>query len=166
MAAEKDQELVARVLGALDLSDRDVAAALRAMSAAHPEWRTASPRVAPERLAAAAKGLRAGLRVDDIERQVGPQLLELMFEHGLLTRRAWRAARARGAVAAPTADRILRVARVVRLAEATFGEKASAWLERETKALDDASPISLLDSEMGARAVETLLGRIDHGIAA
>ena len=65
-------------------------------------------------------------------------------------------------------DRLLRLVRVVAAAEDTFGdpEKAFAWLNRENRALDGLTPLALADTDLGARSVETLLGRIGHGIAA
>ncbi len=62
----------------------------------------------------------------------------------------------------------MRVVRLLALAEETFGnqDKAHAWLRRPTCALADERPLDLLDTEEGGRAVETLLGRIAHGIAA
>ncbi len=65
-------------------------------------------------------------------------------------------------------DRLVRLVRIVAAAEETFGEsrKALAWLRRENRALDDMTPLSLADTDYGARSVETLLGRIGHGIAA
>jgi putative toxin-antitoxin system antitoxin component (TIGR02293 family) len=65
-------------------------------------------------------------------------------------------------------ERALRVARVVSLADRTFGEpgKADVWLRRPTRALAGDAPLALIDSEPGARLVEDLLVRIDHGIAA
>ena len=58
--------------------------------------------------------------------------------------------------------------RVVAAAEETFGsrEKAGTWLRRPTIALAGESPLDLLDTDEGAREVETLLGRVAHGIAA
>jgi putative toxin-antitoxin system antitoxin component (TIGR02293 family) len=65
-------------------------------------------------------------------------------------------------------DRLVRVARVLAAAEETFGsqEKAAAWLRRSTVALAGERPLELLDTDEGSREVETLLGRINHGIAA
>ncbi len=65
-------------------------------------------------------------------------------------------------------DRFLRLVRMVASAEDTFGgsQKALLWLSRPTKALHGQSPISLSDTDHGVQAVETLLGRIAHGIAA
>ena len=73
-----------------------------------------------------------------------------------------------GALTAEQSDRLLRVARVIAAAEDTFGgkEKAGAWLRRRTTALAGEQPLDMLDTEEGAREVETLLARIGHGIAA
>jgi putative toxin-antitoxin system antitoxin component (TIGR02293 family) len=73
-----------------------------------------------------------------------------------------------GTLTPEQSDRLVRVARVLAAAEETFGnqEKAAIWLRRPTAALDGERPLHLLDTDEGARAVETLLGRIGHGIAA
>ena len=73
-----------------------------------------------------------------------------------------------GTLTAEQSDRLLRVARVLAAAEETFGNRdnAAAWLRRPTQVLAGESPIDLLDTDEGAREVETLLGRIGHGIAA
>jgi putative toxin-antitoxin system antitoxin component (TIGR02293 family) len=65
-------------------------------------------------------------------------------------------------------DRVVRAAAVVTTAEETFGsrERAGAWLRRPSRALAGSAPIDLIDTDIGAREVEDLLVRIDHGIAA
>lgn len=65
-------------------------------------------------------------------------------------------------------DRLLRLVRLVAAADETFGgaDKALAWLGRENRALDGQTPLSLADTDLGARSVETLLGQIGHGLAA
>jgi putative toxin-antitoxin system antitoxin component (TIGR02293 family) len=65
-------------------------------------------------------------------------------------------------------DRLLRLVLVVAAAEDTFGDlqKAYAWLNRANRALDGLTPLALADTDLGARSVETLLGRIGHGLAA
>jgi uncharacterized protein (DUF2384 family) len=57
---------------------------------------------------------------------------------------------------------------LVAAAAETFGDpdKALVWLRRENGRLDGQTPLSLADTDLGARSVETLLGRIDHGLAA
>jgi putative toxin-antitoxin system antitoxin component (TIGR02293 family) len=73
-----------------------------------------------------------------------------------------------GTLTPEQSDRLVRVARVIAAAEETFGsrEKAGTWLRRPTTALAGESPLDLLDTDEGAREVETLLGRVAHGIAA
>lgn len=73
-----------------------------------------------------------------------------------------------GTLTPEQSDRLVRVARVIAAAEETFGsrEKAGTWLRRPTTALAGERPIDLLDTSEGSREVETLLGRIAHGIAA
>ena len=73
-----------------------------------------------------------------------------------------------GTLTPEQSDRLVRVARMLVAAEETFGsrEKAGTWLRRPTTALAGERPLDLLDTDEGAREVETLLGRIAHGIAA
>ncbi len=65
-------------------------------------------------------------------------------------------------------DRFVRLVRLVAAANDTFGDrqKAFAWMTRENRALEGRTPLSLAETDLGARSVETLLGRIGHGIAA
>jgi putative toxin-antitoxin system antitoxin component (TIGR02293 family) len=65
-------------------------------------------------------------------------------------------------------DRVTRVARIVAMAEETFGnrEKASRWLHKPKRGFGGQTPIDLLDTEEGARVVEDQLFRIAHGLAA
>ena len=63
-------------------------------------------------------------------------------------------------------DRLYRLARVTQMAVHTLRslEKAKHWLDRPNRTLSGETPLSLLDTDIGARQVETILGRIDHGI--
>lgn len=65
-------------------------------------------------------------------------------------------------------DRLLRVVGIVAAAEDLFGDpgKAHAWLNRANRVLDGETPLAMADTDRGARAVEALLGRIAHGLAA
>lgn len=67
---------------------------------------------------------------------------------------------------ADESDRLYRIARVAAQAFAVFGmeDKAAAWLRRPNRALNGELPIRLLDTDVGARQVEDVLGRIEHGI--
>jgi len=63
-------------------------------------------------------------------------------------------------------DRVYRLARIATLAaEVLEGkERASRWLREPNRALGGEAPLRLLDTEVGARQVETVLGRIEHGV--
>jgi putative toxin-antitoxin system antitoxin component (TIGR02293 family) len=63
-------------------------------------------------------------------------------------------------------DRAVRLARVGKMAETVFGsaEKAHRWLRKPKPSLEGATPLNYLASETGARVVEEMLTRIDHGI--
>jgi putative toxin-antitoxin system antitoxin component (TIGR02293 family) len=63
-------------------------------------------------------------------------------------------------------DRLLRVARVATSAEDILGARAKAgrWLQNPNGALGGARPLDLLDTDLGAEEVVTILGRIEHGV--
>ena len=64
-------------------------------------------------------------------------------------------------------DRLYRIARVAAYAVSVFADedKATTWLQRPNRSLKGELPIRLLDTDVGARQVEDILGRIEHGIA-
>ena len=66
---------------------------------------------------------------------------------------------------ADESDRLLRLARVSAQAADTLGseEKAVQWLRRPNRALGNQAPLDLIDSDIGAKQVEEVLGRIEHG---
>ncbi|HVT18184.1 MAG TPA: antitoxin Xre/MbcA/ParS toxin-binding domain-containing protein [Thermoanaerobaculia bacterium] len=63
-------------------------------------------------------------------------------------------------------DRLVRMARIAAMAVAVLGteDKASLWLHRPNRALGGEMPLALLDTDLGAREVEQVLGRIEQGI--
>lgn len=74
--------------------------------------------------------------------------------------------KAAGALTPQESDRLYRLARVVSQACETLGslDKARAWLAAPNRATGGEAPIDLLDTEIGARQVEEILVRVDHGI--
>jgi putative toxin-antitoxin system antitoxin component (TIGR02293 family) len=76
--------------------------------------------------------------------------------------------RRKGSLTPEQSDRVIRVARIFAEALETFGsrEKALTWIRRACSVLGGKAPVDLLDTEEGARMVESLLGRIAHGLAA
>jgi putative toxin-antitoxin system antitoxin component (TIGR02293 family) len=65
-------------------------------------------------------------------------------------------------------DRLVRVARVIDFAEASIGTRSRAidWLSVPNRALLGARPIEDLDTDAGAKQVETVLGRLREGTVA
>lgn len=63
-------------------------------------------------------------------------------------------------------DRLYRLARIAAHAMAVFGtdEKVAAWLRRPNRALNSEKPVRLLDTDLGVRQVEDVLGRLEYGI--
>jgi putative toxin-antitoxin system antitoxin component (TIGR02293 family) len=63
-------------------------------------------------------------------------------------------------------DRLFRLVRLASQAVQVLGseERASLWLRRGNRALGGYPPIELLDTDVGARQVEEVLGRIEHGV--
>ena len=113
--------------------------------------------------------VRRGLSVDAVQFVLDSGRLSLAeLDRIVLPRKTLANRRKLGTLTPEQSDRLVRVARVLAAAEETFGsrDKAGAWLRRPTTALAGERPLELLDTDEGARAVETLLGRIAHGIAA
>lgn len=65
-------------------------------------------------------------------------------------------------------DKAVRLLRIAWRADRTFGEheKAHRWLRKPKRQLAGETPVAFLASESGARKVEEMLFRIDHGMAA
>ena len=115
------------------------------------------------------KLVRRGLPVGAVQYVLDSGSLTLgELDRVVLPRKTLANRRRLGTLTPEQSDRLVRVARVIAAAQVTFGsrEKASMWLRRPTAALAGESPLELLDTDEGAREVETLLGRIAHGIAA
>ena len=64
------------------------------------------------------------------------------------------------------ADGISRLLRVVAAARRLFenNDRAAHWLRSSNPALDGAIPIRLARTDVGGRAVEQVLGRLEYGI--
>jgi putative toxin-antitoxin system antitoxin component (TIGR02293 family) len=65
-------------------------------------------------------------------------------------------------------DKALRLERIAVQAERVFGDadKAHRWLRKAKRQLSGETPLAYLASEAGARVVEEMLFRIEHGIFA
>ncbi|HUI78508.1 MAG TPA: antitoxin Xre/MbcA/ParS toxin-binding domain-containing protein [Bryobacteraceae bacterium] len=67
---------------------------------------------------------------------------------------------------AAESDRAVRMARVYATAVEMIGNagKAAAWLRTPNRALGGGLPIDQLDTDLGAKEVENILGRIAYGV--
>lgn len=63
-------------------------------------------------------------------------------------------------------ETILRAVKIIALAEEAFGDhdRAMHWLNNANPAMGDEFPITLTDTESGAKWVELVLSRMMHGI--
>jgi putative toxin-antitoxin system antitoxin component (TIGR02293 family) len=72
----------------------------------------------------------------------------------------------RSRLTAAESDRTVRFARVYANAVEMIGDevKAVEWLRTPNRALGGERPLDQLDTDLGARAVEDILGRIAYGV--
>ena len=84
-----------------------------------------------------------------------------------LSRKTLAHRRGLGSLTPDQSDRLSRLLRIIEETETTFGDrgKAYAWLRRPTALLDGEAPLDRLDTDIGTRQVEAMLGRIAHGLA-
>jgi putative toxin-antitoxin system antitoxin component (TIGR02293 family) len=82
-----------------------------------------------------------------------------------LSPRSLQRRRSSGRLARFESDRLYRLARIVALAGQSLGDRKTAvgWLKRSNRALGGTAPIDAIDTELGARQVENILGRIAYG---
>src|SRR5438093_8600220 len=102
--------------------------------------------------------------VEELMRASGLTVKELATALDLSTRSLQRRRRS-GRLARYESDRLYRLARIVALADEFLGdhERAIRWLKRPNGALGGIAPVAALDTELGARQVENILGRIAYG---
>jgi len=71
-----------------------------------------------------------------------------------------------GHLESPESERIVRFSRLLGRATEVFEDEQAAreWLKSPAFAFSGESPLSFADTEVGAREVEVLLGRLEHGV--
>jgi putative toxin-antitoxin system antitoxin component (TIGR02293 family) len=92
------------------------------------------------------------------------EIYELVLPRRTLTHRKEK----RQPLTTEESDRLTRAVRLAAHAEEAIGnaEKAARWLRKPNRALLGKRPLDLLESDVGARMVEQVLGRIEHGLGA
>ena len=76
--------------------------------------------------------------------------------------------RKEGTLNSDESTKVVRLARVLWRATETFEDHDTAldWMKSRYPALSGATPLSLLDTDIGAESVVDNLGRIEHGVFA
>ena len=97
-----------------------------------------------------------GLNVDEMARKIGISIATLS------RRRAKKTPLNRD-----HSDRLMRYARLYWLSVAFFDDDPATgrdWLKRPARALGGQTPLDFAETEMGAREVEDLIGRLEYGV--
>jgi putative toxin-antitoxin system antitoxin component (TIGR02293 family) len=113
--------------------------------------------------------IEAGLRWSSIERLARALALPLaqIAETARIAPRTLTRRREEGRFDADESERLVRLGRLVDLAVQLFeGDLPGArrWLAAPQPALGGRTPLELSRTEVGAREVEALIGRLEHGI--
>jgi putative toxin-antitoxin system antitoxin component (TIGR02293 family) len=116
-----------------------------------------------------ARATRAGLSVESLDmlaQELSIQRVSVGKLLGISERTLSRRATSKGRLTAAESDRVVRLARVLALAKETLGDmdRASRWLQTPNRALEGDKPIDRLDTDIGVRSVEQVLGRIEYGL--
>jgi putative toxin-antitoxin system antitoxin component (TIGR02293 family) len=102
----------------------------------------------------------------ELESRSGIALPEIASVIGLPVRTLARR-KASGRLTSDESEKLLRLSSVFELAVGLFEGKQSdalKWLTTPKKVLENKTPLSYSRTELGAREVENLIGRLEHGI--
>jgi putative toxin-antitoxin system antitoxin component (TIGR02293 family) len=116
-----------------------------------------------------AMRVEEGLPVLDLVefgRKVGFTIDELARLVHIPPRTYARRVAARARLSLPEGERAVRIMRLYDQARQVFGddERTRAWLNRKLRVLGGRTPLDFARTEPGAREVENVLGRIEHGV--
>jgi len=91
---------------------------------------------------------------------------ELAAVLGVSLRTLARLDPARARLDSVSGDRLVRAARLYSIAAEVLedSQAAARWLKTPQRALGGAVPLQLAETDAGTRAVEALLGRMEHGV--
>ena len=92
--------------------------------------------------------------------------LDRLAQHLGLARATLHRRKTSGHLNAEESDKVLRYARLLGQAAKVFGgvKGGREWLKSPQHGLAGAVPLAFAATEVGAREVESLIGRIDHGV--
>lgn len=115
------------------------------------------------------KAIERGFSFDTLEkvrRETGLPLERLAMSIGVSPRTLSRRKKERKLTAAES-DRLVSVSRLLMQAVELFEgdkEKAFRWFVQSNRALGGLTPLEMAATETGAREVENLIGRLEHGV--
>src|SRR5258707_2869374 len=112
--------------------------------------------------------IQKGLRFTELETL--QHSIDLPFEQLAaklaISRSTLQRRKAAGRLSPDESDKVMRLSRLLEHATDVFGdiERARAWLKFPQRGLGGAVPLDYAETEVGAREVDNLLGRIDYGV--
>jgi putative toxin-antitoxin system antitoxin component (TIGR02293 family) len=126
----------------------------------------ARPRTPVDWVSVIRRGISAAA-VDALAKTIRVTQSELAAALGIPERTLARRKK-EGTLNSEESAKLVRLARVVGRAEEVFEglDAALDWLKSRNAALSGATPLSLLDTDIGAESVLDTLGRIEHGVFA
>ena len=112
--------------------------------------------------------IQKGLRFSELETLQNS--IDMPFEQLAaklsISRSTLQRRKAAGRLSPDESDKVMRLLRLLEHATNVFGdiEKARTWLKFPQRGLGGAVPLDYAETEVGAREVDNLLGRIDYGV--
>ena len=144
---------------------------------ANVQQKTGQPATAPARslgiktgdVIQVAQRLKEGLPYEAVPRlqQRSGLSLEAIGTVAQIPRRTLARRKAQGKLTPQESERLYRLALVFERAIELFEDDIAAtrnWLQAPNKALANQSPLKMVETEIGAREVEDLIGRLEHGV--
>lgn len=113
--------------------------------------------------------MKAGIEFSELvslSSATGQPLAELAVRVGIPPRTLARR-KVAGRLSTEESERVVRLASLYEKAFALFNGDvpgARQWMSRSQKALGGESPLDYAETELGAREVENLIGRLEHGV--
>src|SRR5438874_2075105 len=110
------------------------------------------------------KGLRFS-ELQSLQNNIGMPFEQLAAKLSI-SRSTLQRRKAAGRLSPDESDKVMRFSRLLEHATNVFGDidKARAWLKFPQRGLGSAVPLDYAETEIGAREVDNLLGRIDYGV--
>jgi len=112
--------------------------------------------------------IQKGLRFSELETLQNS--IDLPFEQLAaklaISRSTLQRRKAAGRLSPDESDKVMRLSRLLEHATNVFGniERARAWLKFPQRGLGGAIPLDYAETEVGAREVDNLLGRIEYSV--